>query len=372
MYRRIFPVALCVLVGVFFTTSNAQESSVLKLAEILFPVPSPTGYEESMVETIKEILPPVSQTLRDNLGSLYLKLGNQNSRVAVCTPMDEAGYFVSGINPQGYLRLDKAVFGPALIDSYHLGHPMIVWTENGPIEGVLALPSLHILSSEVRREFQERPSLELAYLDIGVDSEQEAREKGVAMLDAVTPWRELTRLAGDKIAGHSLGVKLCTALVLDLVKRIAAKPLPLNPAVVWMAQTKVLVRRSRPRSALGAFRVADELKAKSIIIVDVLPCDAEDPEGIVIGRGPVLVYSRDKAIKMRERIQTIARNKGISLQIAPDHTSSVMNPFLTRHDEVIGLFLPVKFSQTPSEVVDTKDLESLGHLLSGLLHERGI
>ena len=372
MDKRIISIALSILVVVFVAALKAEESSLLKLAETLFAVPSPTGYEEPMFEVIQGILPPESQTMRDNLGSLYLKLGNQNSQLAICTPMDEAGYFVSGVNPQGYLRIDKAVFGSPLIDSYHLGHPMIVWTENGPIEGVLALPSLHILSSEVRKEFQERPGLELAFLDIGVGSEDEAREKGVIMLDAVTPWRELTRLAGNKIAGHSLGLKFCTALVLDVAKRVATKSTTSNPTFVWMAQTKFPLRRSRPRSALGALRASAEIEAKSIVIVDVFSCDAEDQTGITIGNGPVLVYSGDGATKIRDRIQELAQNRGLPLQVAPDHSSSVMNPFLSKHEEIIGIFLPVKFSQTPSEVVDTKDADTLSFLLSALLQEGGM
>jgi putative aminopeptidase FrvX len=371
MYRRIISVALCVFVVVSFVASDAEESSVLKLAETLFPVPCPTGYEEPMVKAIQGILSSDFPSHRDNLGGFYWNHGKENSQLAVCTPMDETGYFISGINPQGYLRIGKAVFGLPLIDSYHLGHPMIVWTEKGPIEGVLALPSLHILSSDVRRTFQERPGLELAYLDIGVNSVDEVREKGVSMMDAVTPWRELTRLAGDQLAGHSLGLKLCNALVLDLAKN-HARPGDSNTVFVWMAQTKSSLRRARLRSSLGAFRAAEELKTKNIIIVDILPCDAEDGKGIVIGDGPVLVYSGDKAIKLRERILTIAQNKGISLQIAPNHTSPVMNPFLPKHDEVIGLFLPVKFSQTPSEVVDAEDAETLRSLLNVLLKEGGL
>jgi putative aminopeptidase FrvX len=49
-----------------------------------------------------------------------------------------------------------------------------------------------------------------------------------------------------------------------------------------------------------------------------------------------------------------------------------MNPFLSTHEEIIGLFLPVKYSQTPSEVVDTKDAEALSSLLFVLLQERGL
>jgi putative aminopeptidase FrvX len=286
--------------------------------------------------------------------------------------MDEAGYFVSGINPDGYLRIDKPVFGPPLIDSYHLGHAMIVWTENGPVDGVLALPSLHILSSEVRQTFQEKPGLELAFLDIGVDTEDEAREKGVAMLDAVTPWRELARLASGKIAGHSLGLKLCAALVLDVAKRVATEAIASNPTFAWMAQTRIPLRRSRPRSALGSYRAAAEIEAKSIVVVDVFPCDGQDQEGIDLSKGPILVYPGNRETKIQDRIQNLAKEKGISLQAVQDYSSSVMNSFLPKHDEVIGLFLPVLYYQTPSEVVDIKDADSLCSLLSALIREGGM
>ena len=361
-------VALSMLVMISVAVLNAEESSVFKLTQTLFPIPSPTGYEEPLVEAITGILPSGHKIRRDNLGSLYWGPKNRGSQIAVCTPMDEVGYFVSGINPGGYLRLDKAVYVPSLIDSYHLGHSMIVWTAKGPIEGVLALPSLHILSAEVRKEFQENPGLPLAFLDIGVGSEAEARERGVEMLDAITPWREITKLAGSKVAGHSLGLKCCTALVLNLAKNFSVSQTP-NATFVWMSQTKFPVRRSRPRSGLGALRVSKEVKAKIIIIVDVFPCDVEDQRKLIVGDGPVLVYSKDRVTKIGERIQYLSRDKGLPLQLAPDYSSSVLNPFLKEDAEFIGLFLPVKFSQTPSEIVDIKDVETLNSLLSALLQE---
>jgi len=321
-----------------------------------------------MVEAIESMLLPDSQTSQDNLGSLYLRLGKQNSQLAVCTPMDEMGYFVSGINPEGYLRIDKAVFGPSLIDSFHLGHAMIVWTENGPIEGVLALPSLHILSAEVRREFQERPGLELAFLDIGVKTEAEAQEKGVVVLDAVTPWREITQLAGDQMAGHSLGPKICAALLLDLAKNHAESG-NMETTFVWMAQTRFPLRRSRPRAALGALRAAKELEAGSIIVIDVFPCGRDSGKEVILGNGPVLVTSGEKGKKVGERIRRLSREKGLSFQIAPGYSSSVMNSFLLAHNEIIGLLLPVKFLDTPSEVVDTRDAYTMRSLLLALLGE---
>jgi putative aminopeptidase FrvX len=221
----------------------------------------------------------------------------------------------------------------------------------------------------MRKKFQESPSLELAFLDIGASSEDEARAKGVAMLDAVTPWREVARLAGDKMAGHSLGLKFCSALLLDAATQAASDLTASNPSFVWMAQTKLLLRRSRPPSALGAFRTSRELEAEHVVIVDVFPCEAVDPSGIAIGIGPVLVYSESKEIGLKDKILKCAQDIGISLQLAPDYSTSVMEPFVTENEQVIGLFLPVKFSQTPSEVVDTRDAEALSSLLLALLQE---
>jgi putative aminopeptidase FrvX len=371
MDKRLISVAIIVMLLFSLVALNGEESSVLKLTQTMFPIPSPTGYEEPLVEFITGILPSSHQIRRDNLGSLYWGPRNGGSQLAVCTPMDEAGYFVSGINPGGYLRLDKAVYVPSLIDSYHLGHPMIVWTDEGPIEGVLALPSLHILSADVRKEIQENPGLPLAFLDIGVGSEAEVWERGVEMLDAVTPWREITKLAGSKMAGHSLGLKFCVSLLLDMATNREKSGNP-DPTFVWMAQTKFPLRRSRPRSALGALRVSKEVKAKSIIIVDVFPCDAETQREIAVGQGPVLVFAGEIVGKTGDRIRKLSQNKGLPLQVIPGYSFSVMNPFLSTHDEIIGLLLPVKFLDTPSEVVDIRDANTLRSLLLALLDEGGI
>ncbi len=369
MDKRIIYAALS-LVAVFLSAGlNAEESSLTKLAETLFTVPSPTGYEGRMSEVIQGSLPAGYEIRQDNLGSLYAGAEKRGSRLAVCTPMDEAGYFVSGIDPDGYLRLDKAVPGPDLIDSYHLGHPMMVWTGSGPVEGVLALPSLHILSSEMRRELEAGPGLEYAFLDIGAGSESEVQEKGVSMLDAVTPWRELARLAGGKIAGHSLGLKYCTALVLDMAKNHSPSRNQ-DLTFVWMAQTKFPLRRSRPRSALGALCASRELAPESIVIVvDVFPCDMEIERKITVGNGPVLAYSGEKGAKIGERVRLLAQKNGLPLQVVPDYGSSVMTPFLPTQEEVIGLLLPVKFSDTPVETIDSKDADILGFLLSALIDE---
>jgi putative aminopeptidase FrvX len=366
--RMAFYILSMTILFCFSPLSSDEDSSFLKLIHTVYPIPSPTGYEEPLVDVIKEILPASKKIRRDNLGSLYWEPGNRGSQLSICTPMDEVGYFVSGIDLAGYLRLDRAVSVPSLIDSYHLGHPVIVWTDSGPVKGVLAVPSLHILSPDVRKELQENPGLHLAFLDIGVGTDTEARDKGVGMLDAVTPWREITNLAGSQMAGYGLGLKSCLSLVLDLAKN-SSESAQLNTSFVWMAQTKLPVRRSRPRASLGALRASQEVETRNIVVVDVFPCDAERESEVVVGNGPVLVFFKKSDTKVRERIQSLSRDMGLPLQLAPDYTSPVLNPFSANDNSFIGLLLPIKFAQTPSEIVDSKDIEVLHALLAALLGE---
>jgi putative aminopeptidase FrvX len=367
MKHRFVSIGLCIMLFIVFV-SFAEETNLQNLIEILFPVPSPTGYEEPLVETVMGILPQGLDIKRDNLGGLYVSWGKNGAGPALCTPLDEAGYFVSGINPEGYLTLDRAVYLPSLADSFNRGHPMIVWTGKGPVEGVWTVPSVHILTAEMRKEMTETPALEMALLDIGASSAEEARAKGVEMLDAVTPWREITNLVGTEMAGQALGGKVCAALLVDLAQVLRRARIP-DAEFVWMAQTKFMARRARPPIAMGALRASREIESKEVVVIDIFPCDQEGQRGIQTGKGPVLVYRTDKVNKMVNRIKDLAQSKGLPIQEAQDYESPLIAPFIETHEEIAGLFLPVRLASTPSEIVDFKDVESLKTFLLAIFQK---
>ena len=68
-------------------------------------------------------------------------------------------------------------------------------------------------------------------------------------------------------------------------------------------------------------------------------------------------------------IDRVRGGRRFIVQAVADYASSVMNPFLSTHKEIIGLLLPVKFSDTPVETIDSKDADILGALLSALVDE---
>lgn len=361
---KIFlPVFLLLVIGF----SYPEEISFEELLADIFSIPSPTGYEQTLVEKIQQYLPQEPTGEQDNLGSLYLTAGKGNQQLALLACLDEVGYIISGINPEGYLLLDRVVPAPhPMYDTLHVGHPMVIWTEKGAVSGVMAIPSVHILSREGRRQLQNF-ALDQAFLDIGARSEGEVKQKGVRILDAVTPVPELTRLSGERIAGFSLGDRACSALLVHVVGKIGAGKNLQRTTFVWMAQTKFLARGSRPRAAMGALRAKNRLQPENAVVVGIVPVGRSGQIEIALGKGPVLAYPGNKNSKLKERIEDIAEKGGIQLQHYPGFESSLLNPFLSGTTDGLILGLPAKFASTPVEVLDFKDILALEKLLAGLV-----
>ncbi len=358
---------ILLLLFFFIGISHSAEIPLGILLEEVYSVPSPSGYEHMMAKKIQHYLPRNLAAEKDNLGSLYVAAGKGKEQMVLLACMDEMGYIVSGINDEGYLLLDRVVPAPhPLYDSFHLGHPMLIWTEKGAVSGVMALPSVHILSREGRQQLQSF-SLDRIFLDVGVQSKEEIKKKGIRMLDAVIPFRDLTRLAGDRISGFSLGNKACSALLLHLVRKIDTRKLENRTTFIWMAQTNFYSRGSRPRAAMGALRVKMNLNPENVLLIGIIPVERAGQIEIALGAGPVLAYPEDGRSDLSEKIKEIAEKEEISLQHFPGFESSLMSPFAAGNTNVLTLGLPVKFSSTPAEVVDLKDAQALEKLISNLL-----
>jgi putative aminopeptidase FrvX len=360
---------ICSFSILFFSLSLwIGASAGLQTLEGIVKTPSPTGYEEKMIQEILKLLPDGLRTEQDGLGSLYAARERDEECLALVTGIDEIGYIISGFDERGYLHLDRVVTAPhGLYDSFQFGHPMTVWTEEGPVSGVLALPSLHIASRDLRRELQNLFVIENALVDIGAGSIEEAKHRGVAMLDPVTPLARITNLARQQMSGPSLGTKVCTAFLVELAEEGHPKTLAKPVTFAWLVQTKFPARGLRPRASLGAVVAKEKLAASGYLIFDSFPVNPQSDHGVNIGKGPVLVTGNGENSELEKRIVQLAASENLPLQRMEQAGSMLYNAFVSE-DNAAGLFIPVKFPATPNEIVDFKDVEILQKLVSLLLH----
>ena len=346
-------------------TPPAVEKGVAGFLQVLFPIPSATGNEDLLAAKIRQLLPPNLSFETDNLGGLYAKVGGEAAGLAILTPMDEFGYVVSGITPEGFLTVDRSSTPPVPIyDSFLMGHPVVLSTRKGIQHGIVVQPAMHVLTRERRDLIANNLTLDMIYIDIGVRTEAEARAKGIEILDPVTQWPDFLTLANGRAAGPSLGQKAaCAALAAAAVEIGRAKPAS-GATFVWMAQSRLAARGAR--GSLGATRARNKLSPKAALILDIVAADRGE-KGPVLGNGPVLVLAKEGPSVVKDAVEAAAKEKGISLQSLAGVESAFLGPFVGSGIDAVILALPAKFAGTPSEVIEMKDAQALADIVAAVV-----
>jgi len=334
------------------------------------PVIATPGNEQALALEVAAAMPAGLRVDKDPFGSLFVRGGDGARGLAVLAALDGYGWFVSGITPEGYLTLDRPGQPPHPgFDAFLLGSPVVVATRRGVLRAVVSQPAMHLLTAERRRTLVENFSLETAFVDLGARSAEEARAKGVEILDAVQLRPDLTELAGGRLAGPALGIKTAAAVLAAAVKEAADK-MDKGTAAGWLAQSKFPVRGGGRATSLGAVRARNRLQPGAVIIVDLVAAD-KAAGWPALGAGPVLAQAAEKETPLRTAVEETARQAGISLQRAVVTNSSLLAAFEEGVD-ALALALPVRYLHSPAETVDLKDVETLASLLVRILEKGGV
>ncbi len=214
--RKLFRRATCLallLIGLSASSVCAQRSFSEMDWEGLVRIPAVSGYEQELAAKIREKLKGLSPKT-DNLGNIYVTLGNGVPHRLIVTPMDEPGYIVSGITPDGYLRVQRLPQAPpnSVFDLLHAAQPAWVLTRGGKkVNGVFAGLSMHL--QPLRQNAPKMAHPDEMYVDIGASSAEEVRAAGVDLLDPVVLNRSDYKLDVEEYAAFAIGDRFgCVAL----------------------------------------------------------------------------------------------------------------------------------------------------------------
>jgi putative aminopeptidase FrvX len=362
---RLIAAVIVVAIAGEAAVPAAAPDDIKSLVKPIYAIPSATGNEERLAAAVVARLPKNSAVERDHLGGVYAKLGAGEVSLAVVTALDEFGYVVSNILPDGYLQLDRLGTPPVgIYDGFLMGHYVTLATHTGPRSGIVVQPAMHVLSAETRDKIAKGVPLDMIYVDVGARSEAEVRAKGIEILDPVTFSQDLASLANGRMAGTALGLKASVALLTDLARAAAEGNVPQTTAFGWMVQTRMAARGSR--SGLGAAVAKAKLAPKAALVLGTIAAEqGENSPGL--GKGPVVIQAKDGPMKLREAVEAAAKDKGIALQSQTGGEGTLLGPFLADGAEALVIALPVKFAGTPSEVVDGRDIQALLDLVADIL-----
>lgn len=174
------PLMVAALLGVLlFPSSLLSQTALDSLVLRLSAMTAVSGYERAMADTVLKLLPEAE---RDRAGNILLTLGSGEPRRLLACALDEPGYVIGGIRPDGYLTLRRVGPNPGpLFDQQLEGQRVRVWGRRGGVPGVVAVRSVHLTRG--RSGLTETPfTFDDALVDVGAASAAEVARLGIEVL----------------------------------------------------------------------------------------------------------------------------------------------------------------------------------------------
>src|SRR6476646_5615934 len=215
---------LCIAISAF---AQKAEPNPVEDLRALVETPAVPGYEQQVaakiVERVKSISPQF-KVITDEQSNVTVTLGSGSPHRLIAAPMDEPGYVVSGITPEGYLTLQRLPQGGnlPLFNELYAAQPVKLQTPQGQwISGAVAGVSIHLQPQ--RQHPPSMADLDNMYVDVGATSAEQARAGGADVLGPLAIGRTFYSLnSGKKYASPAIGDRFGAAALLELLR-------PLDP-----------------------------------------------------------------------------------------------------------------------------------------------
>ncbi|MDE0103441.1 MAG: M20/M25/M40 family metallo-hydrolase [Bryobacterales bacterium] len=270
---------------------------------LLAAVDAAAGDEGRLVSMIADRVGGRQRFGRD--GSLVLEFGPGAPTTLIVTAGDEPGLVVSGIDAEGYLRVQPLASGrgaEAMARHFAGQHVRISTHSEGILAGVIAAPSVHFRSGGHLRGQD-------LFVDVGAASSAEAKLAGLGVLDRVTLEKRVAPLAGGWLSSPWISSRVGPTVLLGLAERLAGVELDSGVALAIASQQEA--------GNSGLTRVVNSLQPSTLVLLapargraaTVAPCSG-----------------RAESEALARRLSNIAGSFGLEVSWRSSHALS-LGPF---------------------------------------------
>ena len=293
-----------------------DEKSIALLKGILESF-GPSGFERETSRVIKEYMKNYSDDIiADKLGSLiFMSKGfKERPHVLLAGHIDEVGFVISGIDEKtGFLTFNTL---GGWWDQVLLSQRVIVRTEKGDLQGVIAAKPPHLLTDEERRQVM---TMDKMYIDIGATSGKEAEDSGVKIGDPVVPWSPFSLIQNGKVAmGKAFDDRIGAFIIMEMIRNIKQNKM-IHPNTVYGAATV-----QEEVGLRGAQTVAQLVDPDVGIVLEVdisgdVPNIRPSEAPTKMGKGPsIITYDRSMIPNqpLKEFVVKTAKEVAIPLQLS--------------------------------------------------------
>jgi len=326
---------------------------------------APSGYEREMAYKLKRYLEPFCETSIDAMGNCvgFIKGSERQKKIMVFAHMDQLGFIVRRVEPDGYLQVDRLGGVPEKVLP---GLKVSVRNESGEwYPGVIGVKSHH--AEAVEDKYVVSPVTAL-FLDVGASDADEVRKLGIYAGCPAVYEPSFTELSGNKVTGTSVDNRGGCAVLAGLAA-FFNKRRPLGD--VYLAGTVWEEFNLR-----GAALASRNINPDAAISLDVtLSGDTRDLSArydVALGKGAcVQLYSFHGRGTLNgtlpngplfELVKNTAGELGLPLQRFASVgmlTDAAYMQLEGRGTACLEMGFPARYTHSPVEVCDTGDLNAL-------------
>lgn len=335
----------------------------------LVSAPGPVGHEAAVVKAwLAYVKPFADETYTDAYGNGFAVLNPKGDPCVLLTGhADELGLMVTHIDDEGFLwvsglggydakilpAMRVRVFGSAVAGE--------------PLPGVIGAMPPHMQRAE-----QGDPELKRyrfgdnLYIDIGAKDRAEA-QKYVRIGDPVILDYGFSSLRGELVIGRGLDNKIGLWSAAEGLRLASLKRDKLRARVVAMAAVQEEIGGNG--ATMGAYRIDPDV-AIAVDVTQSIDHPGTDKKrwgDARMGRGPVLARGSACHPEVLARLERIARRLRLDLQYeaCPAHTGTDADSIFTVKGGIptAVLSLAQRYMHSPAEMVQLRDLESIGRIL---------
>jgi putative aminopeptidase len=344
-------------------------SNVQILARLV-PIYGASGHEEPVArERVLNLLPEWAHPETDDAGNLILHVGTapagaKTPKILVVAHMDEIGFQVKSISNDGRLKVET-LGGMEL--SYYEGHPVLVHTATGDRDAVMELPNGW---DEENFKWPEE-SEHTIRVDVGARTPEAVAKLGIKVGDSLTIPKEYRPLLGPRANGRSFDDRVGDTALISAVWALSAPLKDRDVTFVWSTGEEIgLVGAAALAKRLAAEgREPDYVFAVDTFVSSDSPLESKRFGDALLGKGFVARAIDSSNIAPRdsvERLVQLARANRIPVQYGVTAGGNDGSTFVPYGAVDIALGWPLRYSHSPAEVIDTRDVDALVRIVAAI------
>lgn len=293
------------------------------------------------------------EIMYDNLGSIIgLKKGKEDGpKIMIAGHMDEVGFLVRDIDDNGYIKI--------LPVGGWWGHVMpsqemtITTSEEKKIVGVVGSRAPHGMSEEEKSKVIKPIDL---FIDLGVDSKEEAESLGIQIGDMITPKTAFGIMNnGNYLVGKAWDDRVGVAVAIEVLKELQSTDHEANVYGVGTVQEEVGLRGARTSTQVIKPDIAFAL---DVTLSEDTPMDKGE---IKLGGGVAVNVLDSMTLGHRgllNKIEEVCKEMGMNINYVfnPAGGTDAGNIHKTFKGVIAITFsIPTRYMHSPRLIIHRKD-----------------